>query len=71
MECKSSEKVDVRYSESVLISTYWNVNAIIVGTAAATALVLISTYWNVNPALILGLQVIPTVLISTYWNVII
>ena len=53
----------------VLISTYWNVNDVIIVLAGANDFVLISTYWNVNPK---NFSVSPSqamVLISTYWNV--
>ena len=55
-------------AEKVLISTYWNVNAIS-STLFLILLVLISTYWNVNTGETTGFLFVTTVLISTYWNV--
>ena len=55
--------------ETVLISTYWNVNILSAKKLKLMALVLISTYWNVNFSNLHHRQRQLNVLISTYWNV--
>ena len=57
------------WTESVLISTYWNVNTINGVELTQEMDVLISTYWNVNPTVYFPIYLTLLVLISTYWNV--
>ena len=55
--------------ESVLIETYWNVNAQRRAVACRELSVLIETYWNVNVVQWNKFAKVRGVLIETYWNV--
>ena len=69
LECKFHMRHIVSACLSVLISTYWNVNASEGALSGVDNRVLISTYWNVNLDRQFVLLKHRHVLISTYWNV--
>ena len=69
LECKSTPHTHVLLNFSVLISTYWNVNALKLQKKRLNNSVLISTYWNVNYDAWERNGWLTVVLISTYWNV--
>ena len=54
---------------SVLIDTWWNVNARIFMRACKTHFVLIDTWWNVNTDQRIIFKGLDHVLIDTWWNV--
>ena len=48
VECKFFKKGKMDYGETVLIDTWWNVNAVVSVTVTPSLAVLIDTWWNVN-----------------------
>ena len=69
VECESNKLGIGADAYSVLIDTWWNVNAAKPTKYYSFDIVLIDTWWNVNTDFYPQEQLMMIVLIDTWWNV--
>ena len=69
VECEQVSGQTASANKTVLIDTWWNVNAVGEGGDWGDGEVLIDTWWNVNHSQLVAARPGIKVLIDTWWNV--